>query len=70
MHCLLYAPAMLTNPKLCCSEYRFICFNVVNADFGTHIKGHIVDSAFTMAFNPKYDPLLNAVEAATNAGKA
>ena len=38
------------------------------ADFGTHINGHIVDSAFTVAFNPKYDPLLEAVKAATNAG--
>ena len=41
---------------------------VVAADFGTHINGHIVDSAFTVAFNPKYDPLLEAVKAATNAG--
>lgn len=38
------------------------------ADFGTHINGHIVDSAFTVAFNPKYNPLLDAVKAATNAG--
>ena len=40
-----------------------------NADFGTQINGHIVDCAFTVAFNPKYDPLLNAVKAATNTGK-
>ena len=46
-----------------------VCCNVV-ADFGTHIHGHIVDSAFTIAFNPKYDPLLNAVKAATNAGRS
>jgi len=43
-------------------------FDGMIADFGTHINGHIVDSAFTVAFNPKYDPLLNAVKAATNAG--
>ncbi|DBA93672.1 TPA: Methionine aminopeptidase 2A [Trebouxia sp. C0006] len=42
--------------------------DVMKLDFGTHINGHIVDSAFTVAFNPKYDPLLNAVKAATNAG--
>lgn len=28
------------------------------ADFGTQINGRIVDSAFTVAFNPRYDPLL------------
>ncbi len=43
-------------------------FEGMVADFGTHINGHIVDSAFTVAFNPRYDPLLNAVKAATNAG--
>ena len=31
-------------------------------------SGHIVDSAFTMTFNPRYDKLLEAVKAATNAG--
>lgn len=41
----------------------------MNADFGTQINGHIIDSAFTVAFNPKYDPLLEAVKAATNTGK-
>lgn len=39
-----------------------------SADFGTQINGHIVDCAFTVAFNPKFDPLLNAVKAATNTG--
>jgi hypothetical protein len=38
------------------------------ADFGTQINGHIVDCAFTVAFNPKYNPLLDAVKAATNTG--
>ena len=47
-----------------------VCVCDVDADFGTHIHGHIVDSAFTIAFNPKYDPLLNAVKAATNAGRS
>ena len=39
------------------------------ADFGTHINGHIIDCAFTVAFNPKYNQLLDAVKAATNAGE-
>ena len=49
------------------SRFVALCNRMI-ADFGTHINGHIVDSAFTVAFNPKYDPLLNAVKAATNAG--
>ena len=40
----------------------------VHADFGTQINGRIIDSAFTVAFNPKYDPLLAAVREATNTG--
>ena len=32
------------------------------------IGGRIVDSAFTVAFNPRYDPLLTAVKEATNTG--
>lgn len=42
--------------------------DVMKIDFGTHIRGHIIDSAFTVAFNPRYDPLLAAVKAATNTG--
>jgi methionyl aminopeptidase len=42
--------------------------DVCKIDFGTHINGHIIDSAFTIAFNPKYDKLLEAVRAATNTG--
>ncbi|OEL37497.1 Methionine aminopeptidase 2B [Dichanthelium oligosanthes] len=37
-------------------------------DFGTHIDGYIVDCAFTVAFNPMYDPLLQATRDATNTG--
>lgn len=39
------------------------------ADFGTQIGGRIIDSAFTVACNPKYDNLLTAVCEATNTGK-
>ncbi|KAM3439942.1 hypothetical protein MY4824_002449 [Beauveria thailandica] len=42
--------------------------DVMKVDFGVHVKGRIVDSAFTMAFEDKYDQLLAAVKAATNAG--
>ncbi|XP_015648362.1 methionine aminopeptidase 2A isoform X2 [Oryza sativa Japonica Group] len=42
--------------------------DVMKLDFGTHINGYIVDSAFTVAFNPMFDPLLQASRDATNAG--
>ncbi len=42
--------------------------DVLKVDIGVHVNGRIVDSAFTMAFNPQYDNLLAAVKAATNAG--
>ena len=42
--------------------------DVMKLDFGTQINGRIIDSAFTMSFNPKYDPLTTAVQEATNAG--
>lgn len=42
--------------------------DVMKVDFGAHINGRIVDSAFTMAFNPVYDNLLAAVKDATNTG--
>jgi len=42
--------------------------DVVKFDFGTHVNGRIVDCAWTMAFNPMFNPLLEAVKAATNTG--
>ncbi|EEQ28225.1 putative methionyl aminopeptidase [Microsporum canis] len=42
--------------------------DVLKIDFGVHVHGRIVDSAFTVAFNPVYDNLLTAVRAATNTG--
>lgn len=42
--------------------------DILKVDFGVHVSGRIVDSAFTVAFNPTYDNLLAAVKAATNAG--
>ncbi|CAF1058797.1 unnamed protein product [Rotaria sordida] len=42
--------------------------DVCKIDFGTHINGRIIDCAWTLAFNPKYDQLLKAVREATNTG--
>lgn len=42
--------------------------DVLKVDFGVHVNGRIVDSAFTIASNPCYDNLLAAVRAATNTG--
>ncbi|KAI9600092.1 hypothetical protein KEM48_000308 [Puccinia striiformis f. sp. tritici PST-130] len=42
--------------------------DVLKVDFGVQVGGRIVDSAFTMTFNNKYDKLLEAVRAATNTG--
>jgi len=42
--------------------------DVVKVDFGSHINGRIIDSAFTFSFNPKYDELLKASKEATNTG--
>lgn len=42
--------------------------DVIKIDIGVHVNGRILDSAFSMAFEPKYDNLLAAVKAATNTG--
>ncbi|KAL9592787.1 MAG: hypothetical protein Q9219_007721, partial [cf. Caloplaca sp. 3 TL-2023] len=42
--------------------------DVLKVDFGVHLNGRIVDSAFTMTFDPIYDNLLLAVKDATNTG--
>ena len=42
--------------------------DVMKVDFGVHVNGRIVDSAWTVAFDPTYDNLLAAVKAATNTG--
>ena len=36
--------------------------DVVKMDFGTHIKGRIIDCAWTLTFNDKYDPLVKGVQ--------
>jgi methionyl aminopeptidase len=42
--------------------------DVLKVDFGVHVNGRIVDSAFTMNFEPTWDRLLEAVKDATNTG--
>ena len=42
--------------------------DVMKVDFGTQIDGRIIDCAWTVAFNPKYDQLLKAAKDATETG--
>lgn len=44
--------------------------DIMKVDFGVHVKGRILDSAFTLSFDEdgKYDKLLEAVKAATDTG--
>ncbi|CAD6197104.1 unnamed protein product [Caenorhabditis auriculariae] len=42
--------------------------DVCKIDYGIHVRGRLIDSAFTVHFDPKYDGLVNAVKEATNAG--
>lgn len=42
--------------------------DVLKVDIGVHVNGRIIDSAFSVAFDEKYDNLLAAVKAATNTG--
>ncbi|KAK5668759.1 Methionine aminopeptidase 2 [Batrachochytrium dendrobatidis] len=42
--------------------------DVMKIDFGTHVGGRIIDCAFTMAFNPKFNPLLEAIKDSTDTG--
>ncbi|NWG09139.1 MAG: type II methionyl aminopeptidase [Nitrososphaerales archaeon] len=36
--------------------------DVVKIDFGVHVNGYIIDTAFTLSFNPDYDALVRATE--------
>eukprot|EP00923_Selenidium_pygospionis_P014121 GHVN01024316.1.p1 GENE.GHVN01024316.1~~GHVN01024316.1.p1 ORF type:complete len:464 (-),score=96.62 GHVN01024316.1:330-1721(-) len=44
--------------------------DVVKVDFGIQVRGRIVDSAFTIAFDEKYDNIIKASQDGTNAGLA
>uniref|UniRef100_A0A0N5AS40 Methionine aminopeptidase 2 n=1 Tax=Syphacia muris TaxID=451379 RepID=A0A0N5AS40_9BILA len=45
-------------------QYSDVC----KIDFGVHVNGRIIDCAFTVNFDSKFDPLVEAVREATNAG--
>jgi methionyl aminopeptidase len=40
----------------------------MKVDFGTHINGQIIDCAFTVTFDEKYDQLVEAVKQSTYEG--
>jgi len=42
--------------------------DIMKVDFGVQVKGRIVDSAFTLSWNPDYENLITAVQEATNTG--
>ncbi|KAG9118749.1 Methionine aminopeptidase 2 [Ceratobasidium sp. 392] len=42
--------------------------DILKVDFGVQVNGRIVDSAFTLSFEPTYDALIAAVKDATNTG--
>jgi len=42
--------------------------DVMKVDFGTQIEGRIIDCAWTVAFDPRYEQLLTAVKEATDTG--
>ena len=44
--------------------------DVLKVDMGVHVRGRVVDSAFTLAWDPAYDALLETVRAATDAAVA
>jgi methionyl aminopeptidase len=42
--------------------------DIIKIDYGTEVNGFIIDSAFTVCFNDKFDPLMRAVKEATETG--
>ncbi|KAL5971602.1 Methionine aminopeptidase 2 [Taenia solium] len=56
-----YSPNAGDNTVL---QYDDVC----KVDFGVHVNGNLVDCAFTVHFNPRYDTLVEAVRDATNTG--
>lgn len=42
--------------------------DVMKIDFGVNVNGSIIDSAFTICFDPRFDSLIQASKDATNAG--
>ncbi|ORM41175.1 Methionine aminopeptidase 2B [Babesia sp. Xinjiang] len=42
--------------------------DICKLDFGTQVNGHIIDCAFTVAFDEQYDELIRATQEGTNVG--
>ncbi|XP_059618878.1 methionine aminopeptidase 2 isoform X2 [Phlebotomus argentipes] len=61
-HCAAHYTPNAGDPTVL--QYDDVC----KIDFGTHIRGRIIDCAFTLTFNDKYDKLKEAVREATNTG--
>lgn len=40
----------------------------MKVDFGTQVEGRIIDCAWTVSFDPQFDPLVEAAREATNEG--
>lgn len=65
---LQYDDVMKLGALLGCMQVDDDIHHHAAADFGTQIGGRIIDSAFTVSFNPKYDNLIKAVQEATDTG--
>ena len=50
------------------SLYFYKPDDVVKVDFGVHVNGHLIDSAFTMTWDPAMQPILDCAKDATNTG--
>jgi methionyl aminopeptidase len=42
--------------------------DIMKLDFGIQVNGRILDSAFTVAFDPKFEPLVQSTQEGTWAG--
>jgi methionyl aminopeptidase len=52
-----------------CGDKTVLSYDdVMKVDFGVQVDGRIIDSAWTVHFNHRYDPLVEAVREATDAG--
>lgn len=65
-HCFLRKTAQLTSGGRWRTVLQYE--DVLKVDIGIHVNGRIVDSAFTLNWEPTYDKLLEAVKDATNTG--
>jgi methionine aminopeptidase len=62
-------PGVAAHYKPTVDDEIVLAYNdVMKVDSGIQIDDRIINSAWTVAFNPRYDPLLEAVKEATNTG--